>query len=219
MPAHDEIRDNLREFDKGDKLALTHPSLMRENRALSMSADGGRRNRSGCGHSLTITLLASRALLNFIDVDNRVVPSSKRKRHTANNQLQRVACVSRERDLITQGEPANRRPAVGPTPLPFTCTRTLPKSDTERRPQCLAHPVNTVGVNRECCVIGLADRCADDKRGLINRHRAANTNHNSAVVVIEQNRRRAARWNSGNKSLVVNCRITYPDRIGLCLCG
>jgi hypothetical protein len=37
--------------------------------------------------------------LNFIDVDGRVVPRSERKRDTANNQLQCVASVGRERDL------------------------------------------------------------------------------------------------------------------------
>jgi len=57
------------------------------------------RNRSGYGRSVTITYWRGGALLNFIDVDGRVVPGSERKRHAADNQLQCVASVGRKRDL------------------------------------------------------------------------------------------------------------------------
>ena len=69
-------------------------------------------------------------------------------------------------------------------------------------------------MDRKRCVIGLANCCADNKRCLIERHGAADTDHDGAIVVIEQNRCLAACGNSCQKCSCVNCRVADPDSVG-----
>src|SRR6266480_4119376 len=70
--------------------------------------------------------------------------------------------------------------------------------------QCVAHAINTVGIDSKRCVIGLADRCADNKRRLIERHGAANAKHHGATVVVEQDRCQTTCGNPCHKRFCVD---------------
>src|SRR5438477_10092681 len=79
----------------------------------------------------------------------------------------------------------------------------------------MAHAINTVGIDSKRCVIGLADRCADNKRRLIERHGAANANHDGATIVVEQDRCQTTCGNSRHKRFCANCRVADSDSVGL----
>ena len=65
------------------------------------------------------------------------------------------------------------------------------------------------------CVIGFANCCGGNKGCLIERHGAADTNHDGAIVVVEQNRCQAACGNSRQICSCVNCRVADPNSVGL----
>ena len=85
----------------------------------------------------------------------------------------------------------------------------------DRRSQCVGYPINAVLIDRKCRVIGLADRCPDNKRCLTERHSTGDANGDAAAVVVEQDRCQAACRNSGDKCLLDNRRVTYPDGVRL----